>query len=119
MLMPIIACVDPYTTARAYESAGWNIDFSQPTESGDPLVGVSLFGSRVLLGVTEGYVKKDDLLHIACGVEFYVTVPRKELENVREKHGAFSPTPIRNMPWGVFAFEVSIENHSYMIAGEG
>jgi len=119
MLMPIIACIDPYKAAREYESAGWSIDFSQPPESGDPLVGVSLFGSRVLLGVTEGYVRDDELLHIACGVEFYVTIPLAKLEDVHKKHKAFSPSPIRNMLWGVPSFEVSIANHPYMIAGEG
>ena len=56
MIRPILACSDPYKTAEQFAAAGWNIDFSQPPESGDPLVGVSLFGNSVLLGVTDGYV---------------------------------------------------------------
>lgn len=58
MIRPILACVDPYKAAEDFATAGWNIDFSQPPESGDPLVGVSLFGNSVLLGVTEGYVEE-------------------------------------------------------------
>ena len=56
MIRPILACKDPYKAAEEFAAAGWNIDFSQPPESGDPLVGLSLCGNSVLLGVTEGYV---------------------------------------------------------------
>lgn len=55
MLKPILACTDPYIVAEAFEAVGWHIDFSQPPESGDPLVGISLFDNIILLGITEGY----------------------------------------------------------------
>ena len=54
MIRPILACEGPYAAAEKFVSAGWKLDFSQPPESGDPLVGVSLFGNSVLLGVTGG-----------------------------------------------------------------
>lgn len=56
MIVPILACIDPYKTAEEFAAAGWNTDFSQPWEGGGPLVGVSLCGNPVLLGITDGYV---------------------------------------------------------------
>jgi len=118
MIRPIIACVSPYETAKQYEAAGWHIDFVQPPESGDPLVGVSLYGNAVLLGVTKGYVDSEDVAHIGCGVEFYITVPAAELEQVHARHCAFFPTEIVEQPWGDRAFHVKIGGHAYMIAAE-
>ena len=54
MIKPIPACKNPSLVANEFEAAGWHIDFSQPPESGDPLVGVSLFDNVILLGITEG-----------------------------------------------------------------
>ena len=68
MIKPIIACINPYKTAESYEAAGWKVDFIQPPESGDPLVGVSLFGNVILLGVTQGYLCEAQIPHIGCGV---------------------------------------------------
>ena len=53
MIRPILACENPYKAAEEFVAAGWKMDFSQPPESGDPLVGVSLYDNVVLLGVTE------------------------------------------------------------------
>ena len=118
MLRPIVACVNPYETAKIYEAAGWHVDFSSPPESGDPLVGVSLHGNAVLLGVTEGYVDEKDVSHIGCGVEFYITVPKAELNRAHNQHRTFSPTDISQKPWGDTAFEVTIGGQHYMIASE-
>ena len=54
MIRPILACENPYALAEEFERAGWCVDFSQSPESGDPLVGVSLMGNALLLGVTAG-----------------------------------------------------------------
>lgn len=114
MIKPIVACVNPFETSKKYKAAGWNIDFVQLPESGDPLVGVSLFGNVVLLGITEGYLNKEDIPYIGCGVEFYLTVPKDTLEKTYLDHKAFSPSPITEYPWGN-VFEVKIENCKYMI----
>lgn len=90
MLTPIIACENPFKAAKLYEAAGWSVDFSKLPESGDPLVGVSLCANRVLLGVKEGYVRKENVPRIACGVQFYVTIPQEKLEKARRKHRTFS-----------------------------
>ena len=117
MIKPILACQDPYETGRAFQSAGWTLDFSQPPESGDPLVGVSLHGNALLLGVTEGYVPKEELTYLGCGVVLYLTVPDAALEGVHESHQAFHPTEIETQPWGDRAFEVTVAGWRLMIAG--
>lgn len=43
MIRPILACENPYKTAEEFIATGWKIDFSQPPEIGDPLVGISLY----------------------------------------------------------------------------
>ena len=116
MIRPILACEDPYETAERFVSAGWDLDFSQPPESGDSLVGVSLFDNSLLLGVTEGYVADHERDYVGCGIELYLTVPLEHIQTVHEKHKAFHPTALAFQPWGVHAFEVCIEKFKFMIA---
>ena len=117
MLRPILACEDPYEAGQDFQSAGWTIDFSQPPESGDPLVGVSLWDNSLLLGVTEGYVPEGGLPFLGCGVVLYLTVPDHALEAVHASHRVFRPTEIKTQPWGDRAFEVTIAGYRLMIAG--
>ena len=116
MIRPILACIDPYKAAEEFAAAGWTIDFSQPPESGDPLVGVSLCGNSVLLGVTDGYVSDSQLLHIGCGVEIYMTVPVEQLQQIYENHLVLKPTELMVQPWDDIAFEVKISGYQFMIA---
>lgn len=116
MIRPILACPDPYKAAEEFAAAGWNIDFSQSPESGDPLVGVSLCGNYVLLGVTNGYVPDDQLPHIGCGVEIYMTVPADRIQRLYENHLMLKPTELSVQPWGDKAFEVRIGGYRFMIA---
>lgn len=116
MIKPILACVDPYKAAEQFAAAGWDIDFSQPPESGDPLVGVSLCGNSVLLGVTEGYVADAHIQHIGCGVEIYMTVPAEQIEIFYRNHLMLHPTELAIQPWGDLAFEVKIGGYQFMIA---
>ena len=116
MIRPILVCIDPYKTAEEFAAAGWNIDFSQPWESGDPLVGVSLFGNAVLLGVTDGYVSDSQIPHIGCGVEIYMTVPPEQSQQVYENHLTLKPTELAVQPWGDKVFEVRIGGYQFMIA---
>ena len=118
MIRLILACTDPYMAAGEFSAAGWNIDFSQPLESGDPLVGVSLCGNSVLLGVTDGYVSDDQIPHIGCGVEIYMTVPAEQIKRLYENHLALKPTELMTQPWGDMAFEVKIGGYQFMIASE-
>lgn len=116
MIRPILACLDPYKTAEQFAAAGWNIDFSQPPESGDPLVGISLFGNSVLLGVTDGYVADNHIQYIDCGVAIYLTVPAEQIVSIYQNHIIFHPTELTAQPWGDLAFEVKIGGYQFMIA---
>ena len=116
MIRPILACIDPYKAAEEFAAVGWNVDFSQPPESGDPLVGVSLCGNSILLGITDGYVSGDQLPHIGSGVEIYMTVPTEQIQRLYEKHLALKPTKLTIQPWGDIAFEVRIGGYRFMIA---
>lgn len=118
MIRPILACEDPYRTGMLLQQAGWTLEFSQPPESGDPLVGVSLFDNTLLLGVTEGYLPKDARSHKGSGVVFYLTVPDAELQTVHQNHRNLCPTPLTVQPWGDLAFEVRIDGYALMIAGD-
>jgi hypothetical protein len=116
MIRPILACESPYVAAKLFEKAGWNIDFSQSPESGDPLVGVSLLDNAILLGVTDGYVADEQIPYIGCGIVFYLTVPREQIRHIHNKHRFLNPTDIKEQPWGDLAFEVVIGSYRFMIA---
>lgn len=116
MVKPILACKNPYEVSELFKKAGWKIEFSQPVESGDSLVGVSLFENTILLGITEGYVKEEDLKHVGCGVEIYITVPREDIQEIYNNHLSLHPTALEMQPWGVQAFEVVIGGYKFMIA---
>lgn len=116
MIRPILACKDPYKAAEEFAAAGWNIDFSQPPESGDPLVGISLCGNSVLLGVTEGYVADEHIQHIGCGVVIYMTVPIEQIESIYQNHLMLHSTELSIQPWNDLAFEVEIGGYRFMIA---
>lgn len=116
MIRPILACIDPHKTAVQFAAAGWNIDFSQPPESGDPLVGISLCGDSVLPGVTEGYVVDEHIQHIGCGVVIYMTVPIEQIKSIYQNHLILHPTELFIQPWSDLAFEVEIGGYRFMIA---
>ncbi len=116
MIRPVLACTDPYKATEIFTAAGWTIDFSQPPESGDPLVGVSLGDNSVLLGVTDGYVSNEDLSYIGCGIEIYLTVPAMQINSIYAQHLFLKPTDLTTQPWGDLAFEVNICGYRFMIA---
>lgn len=116
MIKPILACENPYTSAKEFEMAGWNIDFSQPPESGDPLVGISLFDNVILLGVTNGYVEDDKIPYIGCGVELYINIPKSEMKEVYNKHNKYVIEALQIQPWGDMAFKVEICGFKLMIS---
>lgn len=115
MIRPILACDNPYKTAEEFIAAGWTEDFSQPPESGDPLVGVSLYDNAFLLGVTDGYVADEKKNFIGCGIVFYLTIPNDRLKEVYEKHKDYKVTELEMQPWGDVAFEVVIGGFKFMI----
>lgn len=115
MITPILALDNPYQTAQRLQQAGWTIDFSNPPESGDPIVGVSLQGNELLLGVTQGFVDNESLAYRGCGVCFYLTVAKDRLEQIRLDHAAFEPGPLQTQAWGC-NFQLNIEGYRFMVS---
>lgn len=115
MIRPILACENPYKVAEEFVAAGWKIDFSQPPECGDPLVGISLYDNSVLLGVMEGYVANDVKQHVGCGVVFYLTVPIDDFNIVYENHKSCVTSAMKVQLWGDTTFEVEISGFKFMI----
>ena len=93
-----------------------NQEYTEPPERGDPLVGVSLCGNSVLLGVTDGYVTTEKIPYVGCGVEIYMTVPAGQIGQIYEMHQIRNPTELTLQPWGDLAFEVKIGGYLFMIA---
>lgn len=116
MIRPILACVNPYKTAEILVAAGWRLDFSQPQDSGDPLVGVSLLDNSILLGVTDGYVPNESLPHLGTGVEIYMTVPCDSIQEIYKNHLFLKPTELCLQPWGDLAFEFKAGEYRFMVA---
>ena len=106
----------PYKTAEKFKRAGWTIVSSNAPDSGDPLVGIELFGSRLMLGIAKGYVNHDRLPYVGCGVEFYIPVPKGELSRLHDLCREFHPSSVEKQPWGDTIFEVKIEGFELMIA---
>ncbi|MGN1188590.1 MAG: hypothetical protein ACI4R6_08845 [Lachnospiraceae bacterium] len=77
---------------------------------------MSLFENSVLLGITDGYVKKEDIKHIGCGVVIYITVPHEYIHEIYNNHKPLNPTDLETQAWGDLAFEVIIGGYKFMIA---
>ena len=116
MLSAILACANPYQTAEKFRKAGWTIESSNPPDSGDPLVDVGLFGNRLMLGITTGYVEHDKLPYIGCGIEFFISVPKGELNRLHDLCMEFNPSAIKKESWGDTVFRVEIDGFKLMIA---
>ena len=116
MLRPILATSDPYAAAQSFCRAGWQIDFTEP-EGSDPLCGVSLFGSRFLLGtMEETYVPAAARGFVGAGVVFYIGVAPEAFNALYESHRPFSATEPVLRPWGDTTFSAVIEGYRFMIA---
>lgn len=118
MIRPILALENPYQTAKEMQLCGWKINFSQPVESGDPLVGVSLYDNQLLLGVTEGYIAEEAKPYAGSGVVLYLTVPRAEIERVHAMHAPLKPSALVRQAWGDAAFSVAVAGYQVMIAAQ-
>lgn len=88
MKKPILVCENPYKVAKFFLDAGWSID-SQPLESCNSLVEVSLFDNHFLLGVIDEYVPPNTVPYIGLGLEFYVAIPKSEIQSVHQMHKDF------------------------------
>lgn len=121
MLSPILATDDPYVAAAAFIDAGWSLVFSTPPDSGDPLACVGLAGAQVMLGTAlPQFLDGESRAHKGAGVEFHVTVPANEIDEIFAAHKAHadSATDLVVQPWGERAFHAVLFGYRFLIAAE-
>jgi hypothetical protein len=119
VLTPILATEDPYWTAAIFTRAGWQLEFETPPDSGDPLVCVSLAGSKVLLGTSEPqFLAEDARPFRGAGVEFHIDVPMGQIEAIHLAHQAVDPAAsvLEDRPWGERAFHTTLGGYRFLIA---
>lgn len=121
MLTPILATDDPYAAAAAFTDAGWSLVFKTPPDSGDPLACVDLGGAQVMLGTSlPEFLPDESRAHKGAGVEFHVTVPASEIDEIFAVHKAHadSATDLVLQPWGERAFHAVLLGYRFLIAAE-
>jgi hypothetical protein len=120
-LTPILATEDPYEAARRFTAAGWTLVFETPSDSGDPLACVELAGAQVLLGTAAPqFLPPESRDHRGAGVEFHVSVPASDIEEIFAAHRAHadSSTDLAAQPWGETAFHATLAGYRFLIAAE-
>jgi hypothetical protein len=121
MLIPMLATDDPYVAATAFTDAGWSLIFRTPADSGDPLTCVGLAGAQVMLGTSlPQFLAEESREHKGAGVEFHVTVPASDIDDIVAAHTAHagSTTDLVVRPWGERAFHAVLAGYRFLIAAE-
>jgi len=121
MLIPILATDDPYAAAAVFTDSGWSLVFSTPPDSGDPLACVGLADAQVMLGTSlPQFLADDSREHKGAGVEFHITVPASEIDDIFAVHKAHadSVTDLAVQPWGERAFHAVLLGYRFLIAAE-
>ena len=124
MLSPILACSDAAKAIDYYtQKLGFELAWQMPAnESGrTEFACVKLGDSEILLGVTEGYVKSEDMDKRGIGIQIYINLPTTlDIEQVyshAEANGAKIVREIETRDWGDRAFNVQdLDGYNLMIA---
>jgi catechol 2,3-dioxygenase-like lactoylglutathione lyase family enzyme len=123
MLSVILACDDPYETARFMTGTlGWRLVFATPSDSDDKIACVGLGDAEVMLGTAEQeYLPAGSREHRGAGVMVYVQLPAtEEIAAVHDGHARAGvvTTPLTPRPWGVAAFNALIDGYRFLITQE-
>lgn len=124
MLSPILACsnvpqaIEYYTQKLGFQLA-WQMP---PNEQGvTDFACVQLGDAEILLGVTEGFVKPEDMGKRGIGVQIYINLPDSfDIDTIyanAKTNGATITREIETREWGERAFNVSdADGYTLMIA---
>ena len=124
MLSPILAC-SSVSKSIAYftEKLGFQLAWSMPpNEDGETEFACMKLGdAEILLGVTEGFVKSDDMAKRGIGVQIYITLPDGlDIDAIyanAQAQGATITREIQTRDWGERAFNVcDLDGYNFMIA---
>lgn|GEM_PF-866388 len=121
MLSVILSCDDLYAAADFFtDRLGWQLVFSTPPESDDPMAAVALGDATVMLGPAfEDFLPSRSRDHRGAGVQVFVTLPASEdIEVVHRRHEAAGVVtkPLSARPWGRRAFNAELFGYRFLVA---
>lgn len=124
MLSPILACADVSKAIAYYTNQlGFELVWSMPpNDNGQTeFACVKLGDAEILLGVTEGFVKPEDIDKRGIGIQIYITLPDSlnidAIYTQAQQQGATITKEIQTRDWGERAFNVSdTDGYNLMIA---
>lgn len=124
MLSPILACADVSKAIEYYtQKLGFQLAWRMPpNEKGQTeFACVRLGDGEILLGVTEDFVKVEDMGKRGIGVQIYINLPDTlridEIYSKARAQNAMITQEIQTREWGERAFNVNdIDGYNLMIA---
>lgn len=121
MLRVFLACDDLYGSAMFFtKTLGWELKFSTPPGSGDPLGCVGLGDAEIMLGPAEDrWLPVASRDHRGAGVTVYVSLPPEyEIDAIYAQHAKAGVTTseLAERPWGERAFDAVIAGYRFLIA---
>jgi uncharacterized glyoxalase superfamily protein PhnB len=127
MLSPILACSDVNSAIAYYtEKLGFELAWRMPpNQRGETdFACVKLGDAEILLGITEGFVKPEDLSRRGIGIQLYINLPETlnidTLYNSVKAQGGRITRDIETRDWGERAFSVrDLDGYQLMIAQSG
>jgi catechol 2,3-dioxygenase-like lactoylglutathione lyase family enzyme len=120
VLSVILACDDPYETAKFMtQILGWRLVFATPSDSDDKIACVGLGDAEVMLGTAEEqFLSAASREHRGAGTTIYVQLPPSEdIAAVHDAHAQAGVVtePLTLRPWGVLAFNAVIGGYRFLI----
>lgn len=124
MLSPILACADVMQSIHYYvHQLGFQLAWSiPPNKKGETeFACVKLGDAEILLGITEGFVKAEDMDKRGIGIQIYISLPDPlpidEVYTTARANGARISRDIQTREWGERAFNVTdLDGYNLMIA---
>lgn len=124
MLSPILACADVMKSIHYYvHQLGFQLAWQMPpNDRGETeFACVKLGDAEILLGITEGFVKSEDMDKRGIGIQIYVNLPETLPIDVvyasAQANGARITRDIQTREWGEWAFNVAdLDGYNLMIA---
>jgi uncharacterized glyoxalase superfamily protein PhnB len=124
MLSPILACTDVARSIDYYvHQLGFQLAWQMPpNDKGETeFACVKLGDAEILLGVTAGYVKAEDIDKRGIGIQLYINLPDSllidEVYANAQANGARITRDLQTREWGERAFNVAdLDGYNLMIA---
>lgn len=124
MLSPILACSDVPAAIEYYtQKLGFTLEWTMPpNENGQTeFASIKLADAVLLLGITKGFVKPEDLDKRGIGIQLYIHLPESmkidDVYTYAKAQNALITREIETRDWGERAFTVKdLDGYNLMIA---